>query len=197
LFYNGQSGARYSYIYRNSLLNDDPQAGNTDADLIYVPRDYGTYAEALAAGEIRFVPITGSNPVSEDQQWADLNEFIKNDDYLSSRRGQYAERNGARVPFTNVIDLRVLQDFFITVGSTRHTLQVSFDVFNFTNMLNKDWGRQYFNTNDNFRLIEYVNLGADNIPNYRFAKPSTKLNIDDSGLISSRWQAQIGVRYSF
>ncbi len=197
LFYNGQSGARYSYIYRGSLLNDDPQANNTDNDLIYVPRYYDTYAEALANGEIRFVPITGTTPVSEDQQWADLNEFIESDDYLRSRRGKYAERNGARVPFTNVVDLRVLQDFFVTIGSTRHTLQISFDVFNFTNMLNKDWGRQYFNTNDNFRLIEYVNLGPDNIPNFRFAKPATKLNIDDSGLISSRWQAQLGIRYSF
>jgi hypothetical protein len=181
------------------LLNDDPQASNTDNDLIYVPRNYATYSEALAAGEIRFLPIAGTNPVSEDQQWADLNEFIENDEYLRTRRGQYAERNGARTPFTNVIDLRILQDFYVTIGSTRHTLQLSFDVFNFTNMLNKDWGRQYFNTNDNFRLIEYVvePLPADNIPNYRFAKPATKLNIDDSGLISSRWQAQLGVRYSF
>lgn len=197
LFYNGQSGARYSYVYRNSLLNDDPQASNTDNDLVYVPRNYPTYAEALAAGEIRLVPTAGSNPVSEEQQWANLNAFIEADDYLSERRGQYAERNGARVPFSNVIDLRFLQDFYINVKDTRHTLQLSFDVFNFTNMLNKDWGRQYFNTNDNFRLIEYVSLGDDNVPNLRFDNPATKLNIDDSGLISSRWQAQIGVRYSF
>lgn len=197
LFYNGQSGARYSYVYRNSLLNDDPQASNTDNDLVYVPRDYPTYAEALAAGEIRFLPITGDNPVSEEQQWADLNEFIRNDEYLRTRRGQYAERNGARVPFSSILDLRILQDFFINVRDTRHTLQVSFDVFNFTNMLNKDWGRIYYNLNDNFRLIEYVSLGDDNIPNFRFDKPATKYNIDDAGLISSRWQAQIGVRYSF
>lgn len=197
LFYNGQSGARYSYIYRNSLLNDDPQAGNTDGDLIYVPRDYATYGEALAAGEIRFLPITGSSTVSEEQQWIDLNDFIENDEYLSKRRGQYAERNGDRLPFVNVVDLRLLQDFYVNVNSTRHTLQISFDVFNFTNMLNKDWGRQYFTTNENFRLIEYVSLGDDNIPNFRFQKPSTVKNIDDSGLISSRWQAQIGVRYSF
>jgi outer membrane receptor for ferrienterochelin and colicin len=197
LFYNGQSGPRYSYIYRNSLLNDDPQASNTDGDLIYVPRNYATYGEALAAGEIRFLPVTGSSPVSEDQQWADLNDFIEGDEYLKSRRGQYAERNGDRLPFTNVIDLRVLQDFYVNINSTRHTLQLSFDVFNFTNMLNKDWGRQYFTTNENFRLIEYVSLGDDNIPNFRFQKPTTVKNIDDSGLISSRWQAQIGVRYSF
>jgi outer membrane receptor for ferrienterochelin and colicin len=197
LFYNGQSGARYSYIYRNSLLNDDPQASNTDDDLIYVPRNYPTYAEALAAGEIRFLPITGSSPVSEEQQWIDLNEFIEGDEYLNSRRGRYAERNGDRLPFTNVIDLRVLQDFYVNINSTRHTLQLSFDVFNFTNMLNKDWGRQYFTTNENFRLIEYVSLGDDDIPNFRFQKPTTVENIDDSGLISSRWQAQIGVRYSF
>lgn len=197
LFYNGQSGQRFSYIYTNSLSNDDPQATNTGADLIYIPRDYATYAEALAAGEIRLIPITGSNPVSVDQQWADLNEFIKNDEYLNSRRGDYAERNGSRLPFTNVIDLKLVQDFYIMSGTTKHTLQLSFDVFNFTNMLNKDWGRQYFIGNDAFTLIRYESLGTDNIPNFTFTKPTTVKNIDDSGVVSSRWQAQFGVRYSF
>jgi len=197
LFYNGQSGARYSYIYRGSLSNDDPQASNTDADLIYIPREFATYTEALAAGEIRFLPVTGATPVTVDQQWLDLNEYIKNDDYLNSRRGQYAERNGSRLPFTSVLDVRLLQDFYITSGKTRHTLQISFDVFNFTNLINKDWGRQYFQTNDNFRLIEYVSLGADRIPNFRFQKPVTNKNIDDSGFVSSRWQGQLGIRYSF
>lgn len=197
LFYNGQSGERFSYIYRGQLANDDPGSGSTEADLIYVPREFGTYAEALAAGEIRLLPITGDNPKTEEQQWQELNQYIKSDDYLNERRGDYAERNGSRLPFTHTLDLRLLQDFYINVGAKRHTLQVSFDVFNFTNMLNKDWGRIYYQTNNNFRLIDYVSLGTDNIPNFRFNNPSTNKNIDDSGLVSSRWQAQVGVRYTF
>jgi outer membrane receptor for ferrienterochelin and colicin len=200
LFYNGQSGQRISYIYANSLSNDDPQATNTGADLIYVPRSYDTYAQALAAGEIRLVNIVntdGSIAATPDQQWNDLNSFISGDEYLNSRRGGYAERNGSRLPFTNVVDLRLLQDFFVTTGKTRHTLQLSLDIFNFTNMLNKDWGRQYFVTNDAYQIIEYVSLGADNIPNFRFRKPASVKTIDDGGVVSSRWQAQVGVRYSF
>jgi hypothetical protein len=182
------------------LSNDDPQATNTGADLIYVPRSYDTYAQALAAGEIRLVNITntdGSIAATPEQQWNDLNSFISGDEYLNSRRGGYAERNGSRLPFTNVVDLRLLQDFFVTTGKTRHTLQLSLDIFNFTNMLNKDWGRQYFITNDAYQIIEYVSLGADNIPNFRFRKPTSVKTIDDGGVVSSRWQAQVGVRYSF
>jgi outer membrane receptor for ferrienterochelin and colicin len=202
LFYNGQSGNRFSYIYTNSLLNDDPQSGSTSSDLIYIPENYSSYAEAEAAGAIRLldVPVSSSDPtikVSKEQQWIDLNQFISDDEYLNSRRGGYAERNGSRLPFTNVIDLRILQDFFWTIGKTKHTVQLSFDVFNFTNMLNKDWGRQYFYTNDNFPIIQYVSLGTDRIPNFQFNKPATKRNIDDSGINSSRWQAQFGVRYMF
>ncbi len=201
LFYTGQSGNRFSYIYQGSLSNDDPQGGFTDSDLLYVPRNYATYSEALDQGEIRFTPINNSSGavvVTPEQQWLDLNTFIANDEYLNSRRGQYAERNGSRLPFTNVIDLRLLQDFFLETNGTKHTLQLSLDVFNFTNLLNKDWGRQYFLTNDNYRLIQYVNLGNDNRPNFQFNKPSGNIyNIDDSGFNSSRWQAQVGVRYSF
>jgi hypothetical protein len=202
LFYNGQSGNRFSYIYAGSLSNDDPQSNSTASDLIYVPRSYATYAEAEAAGEIRFldIPVSSTDAtvkVSREQQWQNLNAFIEDDKYLNSRRGKYAERNGSRLPFTSVLDIRILQDIFVTSGSTRHTLQISFDVFNFTNMLNKNWGRQYFYTNDNFPIIQYVSLGGDNIPNFRFNKPATKINIDDSGIVSSRWQGQVGLRYSF
>jgi outer membrane receptor for ferrienterochelin and colicin len=202
LFYNGQSGNRFSYIYSGSVSNDDPQSNSTASDLIYVPRAYTTYAEAEAAGEIRLIdiPVSTTDPtvkVSRDQQWANLNAFIEDDKYLSSRRGNYAERNGSRLPFVSVFDLRILQDVFVAFGSTRHSLQISFDVFNFTNLLNKNWGRQYFYTNDVFPIIQTVSVGGDNIPNLQFNKPTTKRNIDDSGTISSRWQGQLGLRYSF
>jgi outer membrane receptor for ferrienterochelin and colicin len=195
LFYEGRSGQRFSYIYRGQLANDDTGSGSTEADLIYVPRD---------RSEINLIDITdrdGNVTKTADEQWNELNAFIEADDYLSSRRGKYAERNGSRLPFVNILDLRLLQDFYITTGSgQKHNLQISFDVFNFTNLMNKKWGRRYFLANDNFALINLVRVGSDNVPQFQYTNPSSPKNIftiDDSGVNSSRWQAQIGVRYTF
>jgi hypothetical protein len=133
-----------------------------------------------------------------DQQWANLDEFIKNDDYLSTRRGQYAERNGGRLPFTNIVDMKVMQDVFINVGGKRRAIQISLDMFNFTNMLNKDWGRRYVITNDAYNLIAVTRSSASTTATYKFNKPKADVwNIDESGINSSIWQAQLGVRLLF
>ena len=183
LFYEGLSGQRYSYSYRGNLVND----GVYDNDLIFVPENQS---------QINLVDIP--NGATAAQQWADLDAFIKNDDYLSGRRGQYAERNGARMPFTNVVDLKVAQEFFIKAGSRRHTFQVTFDVFNFTNLLNKNWGRRTYVTNDNYLLVGVNKNSTTGNYDYTFQKPKGDVwNIDDAGLISSRWQGQLGLRYIF
>lgn len=39
-----------------------------------------------------------------------FDEFIDQDPYLSQRRGQVAERNGAVRPWVHRFDLRILQD---------------------------------------------------------------------------------------
>ncbi|WP_338793787.1 carboxypeptidase regulatory-like domain-containing protein [Bernardetia sp. MNP-M8] len=218
LFYEGRSGTRYSYIYgtpnRRHLSNDDTGSSSTNSDLIYVPANQN---------EIVFVPITrevdgATVTVTPEQQWQAYNNYIQNDEYLNSRRGDYAERNGSRLPFVNTLDLRVLQDFYIkTSNGTKHNLQLSFDIFNFTNLLNKDWGRMYFLGNDNFSLANLNGVTTTTntdgsksyVPNFTFGSinsdgsyqtiKETKdiYSIDDSGVNSSRWQMQIGVRYSF
>lgn len=184
LYYNGQSGQRFSYTYNNRLVNDDSQNGQ---DLIFVPatRDQINLVDDAVFG-------------TADQQWANLDEFIKNDDYLSTRRGQYAERNGGRLPFTNIVDLKVMQDVFINVGGKRRAIQISLDMFNFTNMLNKDWGRRYVITNDAYNLIAVTRSSASTTATYKFNKPKADVwNIDESGINSSIWQAQLGVRLLF
>ncbi|NIT57728.1 MAG: hypothetical protein GWN00_16305, partial [Aliifodinibius sp.] len=80
----GSGGNRYSFIYSGDV-NGDGFAGN---DLIHIPRN---------ASEINletFVDNTG-NTVTADQQWNRLDAFIEQDDYLSSHRGEIAERFGA------------------------------------------------------------------------------------------------------
>ena len=202
LFYNGQSGLPFSYVYNDNgggLTNDDPNLDEA-RNLIYVP---------ASAGEIIFgqmvddgmggMMVAEASAADAAAQWAALDAFISGDDYLSERRGQYAERNGGRMPFENIIDLRAAQEFFIMSGGRKHTLEVAIDIFNFTNFLNKDWGRRYqISDNQNFQLINFVGmLPGTNTPTFSFSDPGDPWNIIQSGVNSARWSARFGLRYTF
>lgn len=138
VFYNGQSGAPYSYVYSGSMINDDGNRQNFD--LIYVP----TLKELSSMNFVAIRNTNGQETYSPQQQKDLLNEFIERDKYLKQQRGKFAERNGARLPFTHIIDLRVQQDFTVKIKSKKVGLSIIYDIFNFTNMLNKDWGHISF-----------------------------------------------------
>ncbi len=190
LFYNGQSGSPFSYTYSGRMHNDDSAFDN---DLIYVPANQT---------DIELLDILDSNgdvEVSAQDQWEMLDAFIAGDDYLSTRRGQYAERNGARLPFTSVLDLRIAQDFGLKLGNDWQRFQVTLDVLNLGNLLNKNWGASYFVGNDLFALIDYEGYDEDPVsgaktPQFTFETPNNVSNV--SGL-SSRWRMQLGLRYMF
>jgi len=185
LFYNGQSGKRFSYLYKdgNRMTNENSK----DMDLIFIPAQQSDIVFADAA--------------TADQQWADLDAYIKQDKYLNENRGKYAERNGSRLPWENLIDLKIAQDIFTDIGSRRNTLQITFDIYNLGNMINSDWGRiNYANYYENIRLIDFEGFQADGTtPTFEFNRPKNDApwNVDDSGIRSSRWQAQLGFRYIF
>jgi hypothetical protein len=190
VFYEALQGQTYSFIYQEGrdLLNDDSR----DNALIYVP---------MNAGEINLVDLTDSSGnviATPAQQWAALDAFINSSDYLRDRRGQYAERNGARAPWSSIMDLKVIQDVFLKSGDDRHTLQFTLDIFNFSNLLNKNWGKRYFVSG---RAAEPITTVAD-APDPAFTfDPTLTLDdfeqINDLGFTSSRWQIQLGVRYIF
>ncbi|MBN2349402.1 MAG: TonB-dependent receptor [Bacteroidales bacterium] len=182
LFYNGQTGNRYSYTY-NGYLN-----GNNEynaADLIYIPANSGeiVFADAATAG----------------QQWAALDEFIENDEYLKEHRGEYAERNGATAPWSNIFDFKFSQDIFVNVADRRQTLQLTVDIFNLGNFLKKDWGRRYYVPYGNYQLISFEGFDTDGTtPTFEFNDSGNDpWTIDDSGVNSSRWYMQLGIRYMF
>jgi hypothetical protein len=191
LYYNGQSGQRFSWIYNENVALDDQYEAL--GDLFYIP---------ASENDINLVDI--GNPgdagyISAAQQWADLDAFINSRPYLKKSRGIYAERNGDRLAFEQSLDIKLIQDFFIEAGGRRHTLQITFDIFNFANMLNHKWGRKYYTSFGQYELISHEGRAADGTSSeFTFEKPSENLfYIDDSGLSSSRWQAQLGVRYIF
>lgn len=199
LVYEGQSGNPYSYIYGNG--DDITGEDSRNRELVYVPSN----PNEIVFGE--FNGTLGEVVLADDAtalaQWEALNAFIEGDDYLRERRGQYAERNQSRTPFENIVDLRILQNFYIDMSNgKRNTIQLSFDIFNFTNLLNKEWGRRYNRTQGGYELLQFEGFeeGTDQ-PVYSFngfdQNKAYYGDLDDAGVLSSRWQMQVGVRYIF
>ena len=185
LFYNGQSGQPYSYVYQNGelLTNEDNQQNVT---LMYVPR---------SQDEIVF-----ADQATAAQQWSALDAYIEADDYLSTRRGQYAERNMSRTPFESLFDLKIAQDISLNLGQRRHTIQVTFDLFNVANFLNPKWGASYFVGNrGNFGLVRFVGFQeGTNTPTFAFDPPTGDVwTLSQTGFRSARWYSQFGLRYLF
>jgi len=164
LVYNGQSGAPFSYVYSGAITKDDASAGGSGGnDLIYIPTQTEMGSLAIANNTVG----SGSAAITynRQQQLDALNAYIENDGYLKKNRGKFADRNGSRLPFTNTIDLKIAQDFNIKLGGHRYQFQLTYDIFNFGNMLNRDWGRNYFLSNDQFAVISFRGFTAPGITN--------------------------------
>ncbi|MCF6407398.1 TonB-dependent receptor [Chitinophaga filiformis] len=207
LYYTGQSGERFGYGYRDipsaNIVGDfNGSSSDKGLNLIYIPKT------AADINLVAYTPTGSTTPVTPEQQWAALDAFINGDKYLSKHRGEYAEKNGLRTPFTHIFDLHLAQDIYITQkNGKRHTIQVTFDVFNLGNMINNDWGRIYSTRTgmsyNNYGLIDFVGFATDGTtPQFNFKAPvkndnKTVATIDDFGLQSARWQGQLGFRYIF
>ncbi|MBO9205037.1 MULTISPECIES: TonB-dependent receptor [Niastella] len=198
VFEASTSGAS-SYIYNGDVNGD----GNTN-DLIYIPRN---------ASEINLVPVANSTDTRTAAQiWTQLDNYIKQDNYLNSHRGEYAKANAWVYPWFKKLDLNITQDiYFYSKGkkeTNKHTLRLTLDLINAGNFLNKYWGLvktpNLSSNSSGFQLLKYEGLAADNkTPTYSFpyqdatnAVPYTNSFTNSTG-IGSRWQMQFGIRYMF
>ncbi len=190
LFYEGRGGQPITYIVgQNSDLNRDGNQGN---DLVYVPTN--VYDES----QIKLTTSGSSDTRTLDQIKDQLNAFIENDPYLRSRRGQVVERFAGRMPWTHQIDLRVAQDINFQAGGKKNTIQLTFDVQNLGNLLNRDWGHQYTLSNNAFELLRAESTGPGVQPTFSFpVANATRGRAYDIAPFFSRWQGQLGVRYTF
>ncbi|WP_316840094.1 carboxypeptidase regulatory-like domain-containing protein [Pedobacter gandavensis] len=192
MFYIGKSGSPFTYLYFGDVNGD----GANQNDLLYVPRN---------ASEIKLVPYYSRNAqnavvvtpgtATPAEQWTALDNYISNDPYLSKRRGQYTERNAARMPWEHQFDVRIMQDLGGMIHGTKNRLQLSVDIINFGNLLNKDWGRKYFVANSASTLVNYSTTNAAD-RGFNFKTPTNGQAYTESAF-DSRWQAQVGIRYIF
>jgi len=193
LTYTGQSGVPFSYVYNGQVTRD--LAGTTFFDLIYIP----TAADIQAA---TFLPLTtGGVTYTDVQQKAAFETFIQNDKYLKNHRGQYAERNSNRTPFTHILDLKITQAFNLKVGDRTYAAEVGYSMFNFTNFLNRDWGRQYVVNDDKYQLLTFSYASSTNLtPRYQFnpntaTAPTVYQRFNPS--YTARWLSQLEFRIKF
>jgi hypothetical protein len=204
-FLSAQSGNPYTFGFYNTTVDGTGQQVN----VAYIPK----------AGEtINFFSNTPATPTAAEQAQATaFDNFINADSYLSTRRGQFTERNAARTPWNTDLDFRFTQDFNF---GTKHkqSITFTFDIINLTNLLNKDWGHYYFSSNT-FNSTASVGLttvsklpGASGgptfvqngfvtpngatgaYPTYKFTDPGVPYQVD---LFASRYQMQFGLRYNF
>jgi hypothetical protein len=128
MFLEGFTQGNASYLFSGDANGD----GGSSNDLIYVPVDQS---------EMRFQQYTSGGVTFTPQQQAEAwDAYIEQDEYLSTRRGQYAERNAVFLPMVWRADLSVAQEFFTRFGGKINRFQVRLDVLNFTNLINKSWG---------------------------------------------------------
>lgn len=182
---------RYSYAYTGDA-NGDKASSN---DLIYIPKDFSEAKDHLDKGDF----------ATQEEAWTYLDNFIKQDPYLSEHRGDYAVRNGAMAPFASQIDINISHDINVYVGKNRdkkNTLRFMFNIGNFANLLNKDWGVQQTTVlgNQQYQLLAVTQTpkAANNyLLKYKVVKDPPKNTFKDNFGVTQCWSMQFGIRYSF
>jgi hypothetical protein len=192
LLYEGSGGARYSYTYNRDINND-----GVINDLIYIPQ---------SASELNFVNNqVGSVVFTAAQQRDAFQKFLDQDPYLSKHKGQYAQRNGAQLPFYHSLNMKFIQDFMTMYRKRSYTLQFSIDMNNVPNFLNRNWGVPKRVVLSQPLQAERDPVLPNNILQYRFLTTtdqngnpvlpaSTFVNSTNFGSV---WNMQLGLRLIF
>jgi hypothetical protein len=200
LVFQRYSPFRFSYTYSGDLNGD----GINLNDLVFIPE---------TKDQITLVKDGTADPRTTDEIWAQLNNFIKQDPYLSQHRGEYSERNGGIAPYVNKVDMNFTQDFFVkTQKGQKNIIRFSFDMVNLGNFINKNWGVEK-TTVLNYQQYQFLKMVGKPtatvaptftlpyVPSGTAGSGSTQTvltqTFQDYQSISSRWQLQIGIKYIF
>ena len=176
LFLQYAQGGRFSYTYSGDLNND----GSGNNDLIFIPTD----------AQIEQMQFGGTNAA---EQKAAFKAFVNQDGYMSDHRGEVAEKYAVLSPWYSNWDLRILQDLNHKAGKKTNTVQLSIDILNIGNLVNNNWGVRQIPTASQ---PLGVNVAADGTPTFSFDTSIKDTFVQDFSLLS-RWQMQVGLRYSF
>ena len=166
-YVGGYSYTRYSYTMTTNVNGD----GGSNS-LVYIPTEEQLMAE--------------NSPYTNAEEF---NNFIKADKYLSSHRGQYAERGGAIAPWRHTINAKYERTLKFKGGES---ISFGVDVKNIANLLNRSWGNmQRLSSSD---IIKLNGNGSDDNPyTYQFTNPTW----GEYASTYSTWSAALNLRFNF
>jgi hypothetical protein len=183
-FYGVTVGVRYSGIggTRYSLLS----GANNNGDFV-------------ATNDLAY--IFDRNDPNVDNP--DASQSLK--DYINEYSGQIARRNGGVNEFFGIVDLRISKKFKF---NKTQNLEISGDIFNFANLLNKKWGvNESLGNQALYALNGRAAVAATPtapavpaVPNYDAAARSFNYRVNNAGIVNpsgNPYQFQIGLRYGF
>ncbi len=110
--------------------------------------------------------------------------------YLRESFGGFARRNGGASPFRAIVDLRAA--YALTFPGLPHGLELTADVFNFANLLNRDWGVTNDYSSEN-RLMRITGFEQETQA-YTYGVNS---GVATEPINGTPWRLQLGVRYTF
>ncbi|MDQ0010231.1 hypothetical protein J2T07_002421 [Luteibacter jiangsuensis] len=194
-FYDGHDGVPYSWVFSNDANGD-----SYSRDLAYIPN----------RGDVILRNAAGTGAASQQLQ-DQFYQYIQDDNYLRKRQGKIAGRNATKAAWVNQIDLGISQEVPGIFKGNKGEIRL--DIYNFLNLVNKDWGQQSYVGFPYTRNLaafggvdpttgKYIyNLPTDANGNYQ---PGTKSIYDaptDNSATKvnpvSRWSAMLTVRYTF
>lgn len=183
LFYNGQTGGRFSLLDYTDLNRDGYRN-----DLLYIPTDTErqqmVFTDIYSKGEVK---------VTAEEQKRLFSEWIDGNKTLRGSKGKHLKRNQLILPFEHHFDFHIDQDFKIRTGQQNNIIRLSFDLLNIGNLLNKAWGLHY-QTNTGFDISPLTTKITTDGASYQFYNPGKMYTNTD---LTSRWHAQVGAKYIF
>jgi hypothetical protein len=214
VIYTGNSGAPFDYVYRSNggTTGDLNADGQTQNDLVYVPKDARDPNEILFTGYNSANPVTAANAAAMATAFE---KFISNTPCLNDARGTMMSRNACRNPWVNEFDVSIGQSLgaISALGGSRvpslENLQIRLDIINFGNLLNNNWGKQAFSDQGNTcgqicsatTLLTHTSnvltgpAGSQTMQGVFTFDPTLKAYNSDNA--SSNYRMQLSLRYSF
>ncbi len=125
-YYEAQSGFAITYTISSADLNGD---GINTNDAVYIP---------TGTTDPKAWSFKANGTITAAAQVTAFDNYITANKCLNSQRGHIMSRDSCNTPWNNRLDVSVQQRFPSWMGQ-RLTAQL--DIFNFANLINKDWGQ--------------------------------------------------------
>ena len=192
-----RSGLPYSLVASNDVNGDGNYGSGTGvttygADIMYIPNYNQT-------------SVNGNTPYVFDSE-ASRAAFYQIVRKYGLKEGARTGINGQTLPWVSQLDIHIAQQ--IKLPGWRHSIEIAFDMLNFTNLINNKWGMVYGVDENYVKVMPMARMVYNkNTNSYAYSSVNTKL-LGGGGIApwlgtyagepaNSRWSMLLTATYKF